>query len=76
MDRENFESALENFREESSSAEVLRVLANELINELEDFDVEASDSNEHRLNMVIRGLEEDLDRIENDKLAEWDPESM
>lgn len=76
MSSENFESALEEFREEASSAEVLRVLVNELVNELEAFDVEESDSNEHRLNMVIRGLEEDLDRIENDKLAEWDPESM
>lgn len=76
MSIENFESALEEFRQEASSVEVLRVLVNELVNELEDFDVEASSSNEHRLNMVIRGLEEDLDRIENDKLAEWDPESM
>jgi len=76
MSREEFESALEKFREEASSVEVLRVLVNEFVNELEDFDVEASDSNEHRLNMIIRDLEEDLDRIENDKLAEWDPESM
>lgn len=76
MSRESFESALEEFKEEASSVEVLRVLVNEFVTELEDFDVEASDSNEHRLNMVIRDLEEDLDRIENDKLAEWDPESM
>ena len=76
MSREDFESALEKFREEASSVEVLRVLVREFVDELEDFDVEASDSNEHRLNMIIRDLEEDLDRIENDKLAEWDPESM
>ena len=76
MSREDFEATLEKFREEASSVEVLRVLVNEFVNELEDFDVTESDSNEHRLNMIIRDLEEDLDRIENDKLAEWDPESM
>ena len=76
MSREDFEATLEKFREEASSVEVLRVLVNEFVRELEDFDVTESDSNEHRLNMIIRDLEEDLDRIENDKLAEWDPESM
>ncbi|WP_414838070.1 hypothetical protein ACK3SF_01570 [Candidatus Nanosalina sp. VS9-1] len=76
MSREEVKEALENFREEASSIEVMRFLRDELVDEMNDFPVEDSDSNEHQLNMVIRGLEEDLDLIENRKLGDWDPESV
>lgn len=76
MRAEEVEEVLDRFRDEASSIELVRFLSRELVNELDDFDVEASDSGEHRLNMVIRNLEEDLDRIENEKLVDWDPESV
>lgn len=76
MSREKVEEALESFREEASSVEVMQFLKDELVEEMKDFPVEDSDSNEHQLNMIIRGLEEDLDLVENEKLSDWDPESV
>lgn len=76
MSREKVEGALEEFREEASSVSVMQFLKEELVDEIESFPVEDSDSNEHQLNMVIRGLEEDLDLVENRKLGDWDPESV
>ena len=76
MSREEVEEALEDFREEASSVSVMQFLRDELVDEMNDFPVEDSDSNEHQLNMIIRGLEEDLDLVENRKLGDWDPESI
>lgn len=76
MSRKELEDDLKDFRSKASSVEVMRFLKNELVNEMKNFPVEDSDSNEHRLNMVIRDLEEELDLIENSKLGDWDPERV
>lgn len=73
MGRRELESALEEFRDENSRLKLLQELKKFLIQEMEDFPTRESDANEHKLNMLIRDLEEDLDRIENEKLGEWDP---
>jgi hypothetical protein len=73
MNRRELGSALEEFRGENSRLKLLQELKKFLIQEMEDFPTRESDANEHKLNMLIRDLEEDLDRIENEKLGEWDP---
>lgn len=73
MNRQDLEEAAEGFGEENSQVRLLQVLKDLLVEEMEDFPTRESDANEHKLNMLIRDLEEDLDRIENQKLGEWDP---
>ena len=68
------EEAVENFEEDNSSLKVLQKLSDLLVRELEDFSLSEKDINEHKLNMIIRNLEEDLDRVENEKLHDWNPE--
>lgn len=75
MNKEQLEDELQKLKEDSSAIELMRFLADNLVDEMENFPVDSSDSNEHHLNMLIRELEEDLDRIENDKLGKWNPES-
>jgi hypothetical protein len=75
MSREKLESALEEYASENSDLRLINFLRSELVERMEEFSTEESDANEHKLNMVIRDLEEDLDRIENQKLSDWDPES-
>lgn len=75
MSREKLESALEEYASENSDLRLINFLRSELVERMEEFSTEESDANEHKLNMVIRNLEEDLDRIENQKLSDWDPES-
>jgi len=48
-------------------------LKDQLIQSLEDFPAE-KDNQKHRLNMIVREIEQELDWIENEKLAEFDPE--
>ena len=69
-----FDEVIEEMRENSSSLRVIQRLKSALVTELDDFSLSESDINEHKLNMIIRNLEEDLDRIESDKLHEWNPE--
>ncbi len=71
---DKLEEAVEEFREENSDLKVLQRLNDLLVGELEDFSLSETDINEHKLNMIIRNLEEDLDRIENEKLHDWNPE--
>ncbi len=73
MGQEELESAVENFRKENSQVRLLQVLKDILMDEMQGFSTRDSDANEHKLNMLIRDLEEDLDRIENEKLGDWDP---
>lgn len=72
--KDSIDKAVEKKREESSDLRVLQELKNKLVEELEDFSLSETDINEHKLNMIIRNLEEDLDRIENEKLRDWNPE--
>ena len=73
MSREDLESAVENFRKENSQIRLLQTLKSILMDEMKDFPTRDSDANEHKLNMLIRDLEEDLDSVENEKLGDWDP---
>jgi len=66
--------AIEELKSENSNLRVLQQLKNALVKELDDFSLSDSDINEHKLNMIIRNLEEDLDRIESEKLHDWNPE--
>jgi hypothetical protein len=75
MSSKKLESALEEYASENSDLRLINFLRSELVERMEEFSTEESDANEHKLNMVIRNLEEDLDRIENQKLSDWDPES-
>ena len=72
--RDELEEAVEEFRNENSDLKVLQRLKDLLVGELDDFSLSETDINEHKLNMIIRNLEEDLDRIENEKLHDWNPE--
>lgn len=71
---DKLEEAVESFREENSDLKVIQNLKDLLVRELEGFSLSEKDINEHKLNMIIRNLEEDLDRIENEKLHHWNPE--
>jgi len=73
MGRGELKEAVEEFSEENSRLRLLQVLKDLLVEEMESFPTRESDANEHKLNMLIRDLEEDLDRIENEKLGDWDP---
>lgn len=71
---DKLEQAIEEFRSQNSDLKVLQRLKEALIGEMDEFNLGDSDTNEHKLNMIIRNLEEDLDRIENEKLHDWNPE--
>lgn len=76
MNREEFEDALEEFKEDNSEVIVLQTVKDFLVQEMDYFPTGEDDANEHKLNMLIRNLEEDLDRIESEKLRDWDPEQQ
>ncbi len=71
---DQLDEAIQELKSKNSSLKVLHRLKDALITELDDFSLSESDINEHKLNMVIRNLEEDLDRIESEKLHDWNPE--
>jgi hypothetical protein len=73
MSRRDLEEAVEEFREDNSQVRLLQTLKDLLVEEMEEFPTRDSDANEHKLNMLIRDLEENLDSIENEKLGDWDP---
>jgi hypothetical protein len=65
---------IEEYRDANSEQELLKVLMDKLVEELETWPIE-TERQRHDLNMMIRDLEEELDYIESDKLAEFDPEA-
>lgn len=71
---DRLEKAVQEYRKQNSDLRTLHQLKDLLVREMEDFSLGESDTNEHKLNMVIRNLEEDLDRIESEKLHDWNPE--
>jgi hypothetical protein len=73
MDRQELEEAVQEFQEDNSRIRTLQVLKDFLVSGMKEFPAKESDANEHKLNMLIRDLEEDLDKIENEKLGDWDP---
>ena len=73
MEKEELREHLSEYRDSRSRQELVQALKEELISEIEQMDVSTS-RQEHDLNMLIRDLEEELDWIESEKLAEFDPE--
>ena len=71
---DSFEEAIKDLKREESDLRVLQKLKDALVTQLDDFSLSETDINEHKLNMIIRNLEEDLDRIESEKLHDWNPE--
>lgn len=71
---DQLDEAIEDLKSQNSNLRVLHRLKDALVTELDDFSLSESDINEHKLNMIIRNLEEDLDRIESEKLHDWNPE--
>lgn len=73
MEKKELKEYLSEYRDSNSRQELIQVLKEELVNEMEQMEVTTS-RQEHDLNMLIRDLEEELDWIESEKLAEFDPE--
>jgi len=73
MKQEELREYLSEYRDSNSQQELIQQLKDRLVEELESIEVNTS-KQEHDLNLIIRDLEEELDWIENEKLAEFDPE--
>ncbi|AOV94733.1 hypothetical protein AQV86_02295 [Nanohaloarchaea archaeon SG9] len=73
MEKEELREHLSEYRDSRSRQKLVQALKEELISEIEQMDISTS-RQEHDLNMLIRDLEEELDWIESEKLAEFDPE--
>lgn len=75
MEREEVLEVLNEYRDANSEHEVLQLLKDKLVEELETYEA-ATERQKHDLNLLIRDLEEELDYVESDKLAEFDPEQQ
>lgn len=75
MRKKEIKEVLEEYRDENTPEKLINFLINELVEELEDFPAD-NERQKHNLNLMIRNLEEELDWIENNKLAEFDPEQQ
>lgn len=73
MEKESLIEYLDEYRDANSEQELIELLKEKLITELEEWPI-TTERQKHNLNMIIRDLEEELDYIESDKLAEFDPE--
>jgi|AntDeeMetagen285_2_1112576.scaffolds.fasta_scaffold11639_2 hypothetical protein len=73
MQKSELKELLQEYEDANSSARLIDFLKDQLIQSLEDFPAE-KDNQKHRLNMIVREIEQELDWIENEKLAEFDPE--
>lgn len=75
MEKSELRGFLEEYEDANSADHLLEFLKDELIQKLEEFPAD-NDSRRHSLNLIIREIEEELDWIENKKLAEFDPEQQ
>ncbi|MFB6213476.1 MAG: hypothetical protein ABEJ07_02865 [Candidatus Nanohaloarchaea archaeon] len=75
MEREEVLEVLNEYRDANSEHALLQLLKDKLVNELESHEA-ATERQKHDLNLLIRDLEEELDYVESDKLAEFDPEQQ
>lgn len=73
MEKSELMEVLDQYRDSESDLELVRVLKEKMVQVLDSVDVD-SDSRRHDLNMMMRDIEEELDYIESEKLAEYDPE--
>lgn len=72
-DREEIEALLKEYRDANSVIEEAEFLKDKLVEALEEVP-SRTEAQKHKLNLLIRELEEELDWVENEKLAEFDPE--
>lgn len=75
MKKEEVLEVLNEFRDANNEHVLLELLSDKLVNELESYEA-STERQRHDLNLIIRDLEEELDYIESDKLAEFDPEQQ
>ncbi|MFB6207928.1 MAG: hypothetical protein ABEJ69_01115 [Candidatus Nanohaloarchaea archaeon] len=75
MEEDEIIEVLSEYEDDNSPQDLVSFLVDRLVDELEDFPAETA-RQKHDLNMVIRELEEELDWIESEKLAEFDPEQQ
>ncbi len=75
MRKEELIEYLDEYRDANSGYALLELLKDKFIEELEQMPA-TTDRQKHRLNLMIRDLEEELDYVESDKLAEFDPEQQ
>lgn len=75
MERKEVKEIIEEYADANSEQKTIQLLKDELIRHLENKHAE-TDSQRHELNLIIREIEEELDWIENEKLAEFDPEQQ
>lgn len=73
MEREDIDATLDEYRDEANRRKLVQLLTDRLIREMDDMPAE-TDTDRHRLNLVIRELEEEIDWIESEKLSGFDPE--
>lgn len=66
---------LQEYADARSEQKLIQLLKEELLQHLEEKHVH-SETQKHELNLIIRDIEEELDWIENEKLAEFDPEQQ
>lgn len=75
MEEKEIREVLEEYRDAHTPEKLVSLLTEVLIEELEDMPAE-NERQKHNLNLKIRNLEEELDWVENSKLAEFDPEQQ
>lgn len=71
---EKIRERLDEIESSESSLSAVDSLKEHLLSRISNLDT-SSEGGRHRLNMLIRELDEELDRLENQKLGDWDPES-
>lgn len=71
--KKEIEALLNEFRDANSVLEEAQFLKDKLVEALEET-AARTEAQKHKLNLLIRELEEELDWVENEKLAEFDPE--
>lgn len=74
-DSQEIEALLSEYRDANSVQKEAEFLKDKLVEALEEVPAR-TEAQKHRLNLLIRELEEELDWIENGKLAEFDPEQQ
>jgi hypothetical protein len=73
MEKQELKEAIREYRDANTPEDAISLLTNELIKELEEFPANHTQQ-KHKLNEIIRDLEEELHWVENDKLSEFNPE--
>lgn len=73
MEKKEIVEKLDEYRDAHSPQKLLDFLVEQISEELDGFSAE-TEQQRHQLNMVVRELEEELDWVESEKLAGFDPE--